>query len=638
MLKSVKSKIVFLSVVQFVALCAVGAVLLRMSYNANKRQRIEKCDLAVSFLCERVNKTAARLQEFTKGLARVGEVFFEAASSGRGGTDMMELSLVKCFESNPVAVGGGVWFEPFSIKPDSRLFCRYALKKDGKIIIDRDFETEKYNYPDKGWYKTVKMSGLDGRKAVWTAPYFDTSGSNALMTTVGVGMLDGGGKFVGMSTTDWSLDSIIDKVRSVLPTEDSTLLFADRGNDFILVLHDGGIQRKFIGRSLSSVKWYRDDVKNGEILSYGDRDYFTFSKTLDNKMLIVMNVPADELLGDVIRRIWGMFLALIIICFGITYAVYRVLSANLNKPISLLLKKTAQFGAGDLDAKIEISSPEEFSVLAKSFNKMTGDIKRHVEKMTEINAEKRRIEAELEIAKSIQHSNLPNVFPPYPEREDFDIYASMSAAKEVGGDFYDFFMVDDSRFAFLIADVSGKGIPAALFMMTTSTLIRNLGQTGLLPEALMTRVNKQICKSNDQDFFVSVFLCSLDSPSGRLTCVNAGHNPPLVRRAGGEWEYLKCAPNLVVGALESTQYSSFWLDLRPGDSVFLYTDGVTEAQNSRGELFGEERLRDCLNRLSANGDDVRQLLLDMEREIAEYAGGEPQYDDVTMLAFTYRGN
>lgn len=241
-----------------------------------------------------------------------------------------------------------------------------------------------------------------------------------------------------------------------------------------------------------------------------------------------------------------------------------------------------------------------------------------------------KTQAELNVARNIQHDMLPCIFPAFPERNEFDIYATMDPAKEVGGDFYDFFLVDDHHLAIVISDVSGKGVPAALFMVIAKTLIKNQTQPGVPLGEVFTRVNDQLCENNGEGMFVTSFMGVLDLNTRELTFVNAGHNPPLLCRKGGGFEFLKTKPGFVLAGLENMVYKEDSIQLGAGDRIFLYTDGVTEAINSSTELYGDDRLVAALNQ------DVNlspeQLLAAVKTSMDAFTAGAEQFDDITMLA------
>lgn len=248
----------------------------------------------------------------------------------------------------------------------------------------------------------------------------------------------------------------------------------------------------------------------------------------------------------------------------------------------------------------------------------------------EDNREKERIGAELNVATQIQASMLPCVFPAFPEYEEFDIYASMNPAKEVGGDFYDFFLVDPDHLALVIADVSGKGVPAALFMMITKTLLKNAAQSGLCPGAVLETVNDQLLENNEAGMFVTVWLGIYEISTGRLTAANAGHEYPAVKRADGCFTLFKDKHGFVMGGMEDVTYREYELELHAGDILFLYTDGVAEATNKEKQLYGTDRMLDALNK--KENADSKDLLLTVRADIDLFVGEAEQFDDITMLA------
>ena len=241
-----------------------------------------------------------------------------------------------------------------------------------------------------------------------------------------------------------------------------------------------------------------------------------------------------------------------------------------------------------------------------------------------------KTQAELNVARNIQRDMLPCIFPAFPEKEEFDVYATMEPAKEVGGDFYDFFLVDDRHLAIVISDVSGKGVPAALFMVIAKTLIKNQTQPGIPLGEVFTRVNNQLCENNGEAMFVTSFMGVLDLDTLAFTFVNAGHNPPLLMRSGQSYEFLQVKPGFVLAGLEGVRYKEETMQLSHGDRLFLYTDGVTEAINAASELYGEDRLKAALNKGAALQPE--ELLAAVKTSMNEFTAGAEQFDDITMLA------
>ena len=246
-----------------------------------------------------------------------------------------------------------------------------------------------------------------------------------------------------------------------------------------------------------------------------------------------------------------------------------------------------------------------------------------------------RLDTELTMATRIQAETLPNIFPAFPDREDFNIYATMNPAKEVGGDFYDFFLIDDTHLGIVMADVSGKGVPAALFMMVSKILVQNYAMMGLSPKEVLEAVNRQICANNPEEMFVTVWFGCLDLETGILQASNAGHEYPVLKNPDGEFEMVKDKHGLVIGGMDNVKYSQYELKMEPGAKLFLYTDGIPEATNSSNELFGTDRMVDAL-RIVEN-DDPEDILGVVKAAVEDFVKEAPQFDDLTMLCLEYNG-
>jgi len=270
---------------------------------------------------------------------------------------------------------------------------------------------------------------------------------------------------------------------------------------------------------------------------------------------------------------------------------------------------------------------------ARATNEITR--KRFIENLKAETAARERIESELRIAHDIQNSMLPRVFPPFPDRREFDIFALMDPAKEVGGDFYDFFFVDKHKLCVIIGDVSGKGVPAALFMAISKTLFKTEALRGLASDEIVSNVNNALCPDNQLCMFVTVFCLLLDTRTGEIEFCNGGHNPPLMCSDNVCFEFIPVPKGFVVGAMENTKCESKKMKLKANDIVFLYTDGVTEAMNPKSELFSEARLRDCLFKLKDK--PITEIVSGMRQELQGFAQDAPQSDDITMLVLRYNG-
>ena len=301
--------------------------------------------------------------------------------------------------------------------------------------------------------------------------------------------------------------------------------------------------------------------------------------------------------------------------------IKRVIINNLEKINDTLGRITK----GDLNVTVDVRSSQEFSSLSDDINSTVSTLKRYIAEAAA------RIDKELEYAKQIQLSALPTNFP---DDDEFGIYAQMIAAKEVGGDFYDFYKLSDTTVAFLAADVSGKGIPAAMFMMTAKTIIKDLAEGGMAVNDIFTKANEKLCENNESGMFVTAWMGILDLETGVMKYANAGHNPPLLKKANGEFEYLRTRAGFVLAGMEGVRYRAGEMTLSPGDRLFLYTDGVPEATNKDNKLYGEDRLLEFMNNNSRV--EARALLPMLKANIDEFVGEAPQFDDITMLLFDYK--
>ena len=312
-------------------------------------------------------------------------------------------------------------------------------------------------------------------------------------------------------------------------------------------------------------------------------------------------------------------------------------ATRITDPLNTITRRVASMGVRNQQFTMEdvYRTGDEIEVLAESFAKQSARTALYIEQIQRVTAEKERIGAELDMASRIQGSQLPNLFPPFPDRKEFSLYASMDPAKEVGGDFYDFFMIDEDHMGFVIADVSGKGVPAALLMMVSRVLIKSGLQNGKSPAETLASVNNQLCESNDEEFFVTVWLAVLELSTGNGIAANAGHEHPVLRRAGGKYELQVYRHSLAVGVMKDVPFRQHGFHLNPGDSFFVYTDGVPEATDRKSELYGTGRMLEALNRDADAEPD--QVLANLTADINRFVDGAEQFDDITMLGFRYRG-
>lgn len=551
------------------------------------------------------------------------------------------LSLIKTtVADNSEIYGSTVAFEPYAFSADLRLYAPYYYRKNGAIAFERledSYQYLPYLYWD--WYQIPRELG----RLEWSEPYFDEGAGNILMSTCSVPFyreIDGKKQLQGIVTADISLEALTEYISSVkiLKTGYAALLSL---NGMILAhpMKDTIMNETFFsiaeGRDDSSLRELGRKMVRGEtgFVHYtslvGVRSWMYYTPIPSTGWTLAVVFPEAELLENV-RKLSMTMAAMGFI--GIMLLILAVISIAkaIIKPLQVLTAATDEIASGNFDVALPMpKSNDEVSVLTHDFQVMEQSLKEYIKNLTETTAAKERIQSELKVATDIQASLLPRIFPPFPDHSEFEIYASMVPAKEVGGDFYDFFFIDENNLCFLIADVSDKGVPAALYMMVTKTLLKTEGQRLGEPDKILSSVNTILASDNESCMFTTVFCAILDIRSGEVCFANAGHNPPLLIDARGV-RYLKPKPGLMLGAMSDTVFVTERLTLEQDAILFLYTDGVTEAKNLTEELYGEERLLRALQ--TASGGDVTNMIHYISSELAQHADGASQSDDITMLA------
>ena len=314
------------------------------------------------------------------------------------------------------------------------------------------------------------------------------------------------------------------------------------------------------------------------------------------------------------------------------------MSKRIVKPLTAITERVRSLGGNDLQFQMEDAyrTGDEIEVLADSFAMLSGKTVQYISEVERVTAEKERIGTELALATRIQADMLPSIFPAFPDHNEFDIFASMDPAKEVGGDFYDFFLVDDDHLCIFIADVSGKGVPAALFMMASMIILANNAMLGKTPAQILQDTNAAICSNNREEMFVTVWLGILEISTGKLTASNAGHEFPAIKKPGGGFELLKDKHGFVIGGMDGARYRDYEILLEPGSKLFLYTDGVPEATNEDKQLFGTDRMLTALN---ADPDTApKQILEAVRKAVDDFVQDAEQFDDLTMVCLDFKGS
>lgn len=368
-------------------------------------------------------------------------------------------------------------------------------------------------------------------------------------------------------------------------------------------------------------------VREQELLSSAEKSRDYFAGQIES---------FQDHLGEEYKVMGTVAVIVMAILLGGLFYLSNKLSRRFVKPIEKLSENVREIASGNLDKKItDINTGDEIEHLAVCFNAMTDELKVQMENLQKVTADKERIATELNVAKDIQRGMLPSIFPPYPERNEFDIYATMDAAREVGGDFYDFYLLDEDHLVVTIADVSGKGIPASLFMVISKTVLKNFAVFKDNPDdfaSVMELANNQLCEGNEEMMFVTVFLGVLNLKTGRFVYVNAGHNPPIIyHRAENRCEYLNVKKNFVLGGMEEMTFTQQEIQLEKGDLIFMYTDGVNEAMNAQKEEYSSQRLLDFMNKTDCTVE-LTELLKAVKGDVADHVKDAEQSDDMTMMA------
>ncbi|HSE87328.1 MAG TPA: SpoIIE family protein phosphatase, partial [Candidatus Binatia bacterium] len=346
---------------------------------------------------------------------------------------------------------------------------------------------------------------------------------------------------------------------------------------------------------------------------------------------ILVTLPTDRMQAAIRAETrLAMAVSGLVLLLGSVIAIFG--ARTISRPIADLIEMTRRISGGDFTQRIDTRAKNEIGALAASFNGMTRRLAESIEHLKETTAAKERIESELKIAHEIQMSMVPKIFPPYPDRNEFDIFATLVPAKEVGGDLYDFFFLDDDHLCFAVGDVSGKGVPASLFMAVTKTLLKATSTNGGTPGEILTRLNTEICRDNESCMFVTLFCAILNIRTGQVDYSNGGHNLPYHLHQGGVTP-LENPGGRALGLVEQSPYPSGRMVLGPGEALLLYTDGVTEAMDSRERLYSDQRLAEFL--ASHRGSSPRQIVGDLVSDVRSFAGAAPQSDDITAMALRY---
>ncbi len=552
--------------------------------------------------------------------------------------------LVDMAKNNGDICGIVVAFEPGK-GPYRRGFAPCAYRR-GQTVALTELASERIDYSLADWYQIPRELS----RPQWSEPYHGEGQSSILRSTYSApfnARPKGERGSRGVIAVDISLERLQEIVASVkflqtgyafLISQDGTVVTHPR-KELIMNATIFSMAEEATDASLREIG--RKMIKGGSGLArlgpgpLGPASLMCYAPIPSNNWSLAVVFPLSELMADV-ERFNEIAAILVLTGLGALWAAVTLIARSITRPLVAMAEATNRIAQGDLEAPLPVgASGDEVGALAKAFEEMRISLKDYIDRLAETKAAKQVIESELKVARDIQMSLVPKTFPSFPEGTGVEIYAFMEPAREVGGDFYDFFFLDEKRLCAVIADVSDKGVPAALFMAVTKTLIKAKATPQATPGFILTTVNDELAAQGGTDMFVTVFLTVIDIDTGEMLYANGGHNPPVLIRRDGTASPLEKTGNPMVGAIEGIEYGNRRTLLCPGDMLLMFTDGVTEAANRKGELFGEDRLLEEAS-ASVHRSPASTASLLMEA-LARFSRSAPQADDITIFAVRYAG-
>ncbi len=611
-----------------------------VNLNISKRIILENVENNVENL---TISTANKIESFIKSVQKIPENQSSLLQNFHFTADEIKKLLRISLETNPEIFGSCIAYKPYSFYPDSLYFESYYYRLGDSLKFEY-LGSDSYQYFFLDWYQIPKELG----KAFWSEPYYDEGGGNILMCTYSVPLFkkaEGKEEFLGIITVDISL-KWLEKLMSKIKLFENGYAFLLSGNGTLITHPDENLvfnQTIFSiaeERNLPKLREIGRDMINGNsnFVSYtsivsGNDGWIFYAPLKSNGWSMGVIIPSDELFAD-LYSLNRKLLILGSIGIVLLFILIIFISKRLTKPLTKLAKITQTIGAGNFNANTQVShGSKEIVQLGNSINQMQLELKNYIKNLKDTTAAKEKIESELKIAHDIQQGIIPKIFPPFPEREDIDLYAVLNPARDVGGDLYDFFFIDTHKICFAIGDVSGKGVPASLFMAITRTLLRSKTTINSTPKDVVNELNIELCQGNDNSMFVTFFFGILDTKTGIVEFCNAGHNYPYIIRNENKIECIEETHGTPIGIFEDINYKSGTFQLLKNETLVLYTDGVTEAMNIDNNLYGDKRLFNLL--LKSMDHHPKLITKTIVDDVNKFVGKAEQSDDITILILTY---
>ena len=544
----------------------------------------------------------------------------------------------RLLQNNSFIYGSAVAFEPDYYASEGHYFSPYSYRNEKGEICSKQLGSNTYDYHYMDWYQIPKLLN----ESYWSEPYYDDGGGEMMMTTYSKPLYDEFGNLYAVITADLSLDWLTELVGNIKAFDRAFNLMVSRNASYIvhpnhdLILNETIYSSTYGDESESLKKMQYDMVhcKAGEVLRdmNGDK-YFVFYSPVETTCWSVAIVcPRSELyLG--VKKLRGMLIILGIIALMLMILLSYHGIRKVVAPVEDFSDVAKKIAKGEFNAQLpQINSEDELKELHDSFEYLQNSLVKYVDELKATTANKERIESELRIARGIQMGMIPKSFPAFPDRDDVSLVAGLVPAKEVGGDLYDFFIENDKLY-FIIGDVSGKGIPASLVMAVTCRLFRSVASYLDKPEEIITSLNNSLSDGNETNMFCTAFLGILDLKTGDLTYCNAGHNAPYIIEKDGKVSAMKVTPNLPLGLFSGFPYEGQETKIEKEMMLYLFTDGVNEAENNNMEQFSDERLLDLLKKHSS--DTPRVIIDETFAAVQRHADGADQSDDITVMCIKY---
>ncbi|MDX9880991.1 MAG: SpoIIE family protein phosphatase [Prolixibacteraceae bacterium] len=588
--------------------------------------------------------TIKKIEEVIKPAEMIPNNLAWIIETGSIHNDSIFSFLYKLVKNNPSIYASAIAFEPHAIPNGQKFFAPYAFRNGDKIETT-SLGSADYNYFIMDWYQIPATL----KRPYWSEPYFDEGGGKALLSTYSVPFFfnkNGQRVLGGIITIDISLDWLTDIVNSVKIFE-TGYAFLISGNG-VYVTHPN--RSLIMNETIFTRAKELDEPRMREIgrdMIHGKSNLSSlYLKDVGNVWIYHTRLPSAKWALGVVYPHEEMFASLhklnilifLLSLGGLALLVFFTVGIinRLLSPLTKFAKSARLIAQGNFNTELpQIKTNDEMKELHDSFEFMQKELANYIVNLKETTSAKEKIESELRIAKEIQMGMIPHIFPPFPNLPEIDLFASLESAKEVGGDLYDFFLIDEYRLCFAIGDVSGKGIPASLFMAVTRTLLRSVADKTKNTAEIVSSINKTLSFNNESNMFVTFFLGILDIRNGELKYCNAGHNPPVLIRNRTDANYFKITKAIPVGLFDDFAYTEESIFVEAGDQVFLYTDGLTEAEDVNHRLFGEDRLLEVLRKNAVSSPKL--LIGETIADVSRHVNGYVQSDDLTMMSIIYNG-